>query len=192
MRCPYRTHLTSIALLGSSILMGACDDSGQVAVPDRDGAVKSTATVRAARRAYDGAPPTIPHVLFGMGCSACHNARGLAVPDVGFAPASPHAGTAAVGETARCRQCHVLRTTDDVFVKSEFVGLAQGLQSGARATTGAPPTIPHRRLMRENCLACHDGAGAREEIRTSHPERMRCRQCHVPVTTRSEFAGALP
>ena len=192
MCCQYRTRLTSIALLGSIILIGACNDSGQVAVPGRDGAVKSTATVRAARRAYDGAPPTIPHVSFGMDCSACHNARGLAVPDVGFAPASPHAGTAEAGATTRCRQCHVFRTTDDVFVKSEFVGLPQDLQPGARATPGAPPTIPHRTLMRENCLACHDGAGAREEIRTSHPERTRCRQCHVTVTARTEFEGTLP
>jgi predicted CXXCH cytochrome family protein len=38
--------------------------------------------------------------------------------------------------------------------------------------------------MRENCAACHVGPGAREEIITTHPERTRCRQCHVPVTTR--------
>jgi cytochrome c-type protein NapB len=41
--------------------------------------------------------------------------------------------------------------------------------------------------MRENCAACHTGPAAREEIRTSHPERTRCRQCHVPVTTREIF-----
>jgi predicted CXXCH cytochrome family protein len=49
---------------------------------------------------------------------------------------------------------------------------------------GAPPTIPHKVFMRENCGACHVGPGAREEILTTHPERTRCRQCHVPVTTR--------
>ena len=45
--------------------------------------------------------------------------------------------------------------------------------------------------MRENCAACHDGPGAREEIRTSHPERTRCRQCHVPVTDNQPFESSL-
>jgi cytochrome c-type protein NapB len=45
--------------------------------------------------------------------------------------------------------------------------------------------------MRENCAACHAGPAAREEIRTSHPERTRCRQCHVEVTARSEFDSEL-
>jgi hypothetical protein len=45
--------------------------------------------------------------------------------------------------------------------------------------------------MRENCIACHDGPGAREEVRTNHPERWRCRQCHLPVTTRDGFESAL-
>jgi predicted CXXCH cytochrome family protein len=78
-----------------------------------------------------------------------------------------------------------------MFVASEYEGLAQDLTAGDRATPGAPPRIPHRTLMRENCVACHDGPGAREEARTSHPERWRCRQCHVPVTERAEFDSEL-
>lgn len=54
----------------------------------------------------------------------------------------------------------------------------------------APPTIPHKTFMRENCTACYSGAAAREEIRTPHPERSRCRQCHVPTLTRAEFSTA--
>jgi cytochrome c-type protein NapB len=115
----------------------------------------------------------------------------MPVDGVGFAPASPHEGTAKAGATIRCRQCHVFAAGDDLFVASEFVGLEQDLRRGGRATPGAPPTIPHRTLMRENCVACHDGPGAREEIRTNHPERWRCRQCHVPVTTRDAFSSAL-
>jgi hypothetical protein len=75
-------------------------------------------------------------------------------------------------------------------VASDFQGLPQDLRSGGRLHNFAPPTIPHKMLMRENCLACHSGPAAREEIRTSHPERERCRQCHVPVTTTARFSRA--
>lgn len=190
MRSSHRARLDlGLAVLAGIAISGCGDDT--VPVPDREDAVKSAAAVRAERRAYDGAPPTVPHDDFGMKCEACHNARGQSVPGVGFAPASPHVGTARAGATARCRQCHVFVTDDRVFVASEFVGLEQDLRAGGRATPGAPPTIPHRLLMRENCAACHAGPGAREEIRTSHPERWRCRQCHVPVTTRGRFESEM-
>ena len=81
--------------------------------------------------------------------------------------------------------------TDALFVASGYEGLAQDLVAGDRATPGAPPRIPHRVLMRENCVACHDGPGAREEVRTTHPERWRCRQCHVPVTGGEVFDSSL-
>ncbi|KPJ88793.1 MAG: hypothetical protein AMS18_13120, partial [Gemmatimonas sp. SG8_17] len=86
---------------------------------------------------------------------------------------------------------HVFHTTDDVFVPSDFVGLEQDLRVGGRLNPISPPTIPHRLLMRENCIACHSGPAAREEIRTAHPERVRCTQCHVPVSVRSEFDSQL-
>jgi len=167
-----------------------CADRELVPLPDRDDAFKSTAAVRAARRAYDGAPPIIPHPPFGAACDACHDEQGLAVQGVGYAPPSPHIDTRYEGGTARCRQCHVFRTTEGAFVASGFTGLAQDLRPGDRATAGAPPRIPHRVLMRENCRACHTGPGAREEIRTTHPERDRCRQCHVPRSTAGGFESA--
>lgn len=189
---PHRTRVTCGALAAVALLaVAGCGDGDTVPVPGREGAVKSSARVRAERRAYDGAPPTVPHPDFGSDCSACHDARGQSVTGVGFAPASPHRGTDRAGATIRCRQCHVFATTDETFVASGFVGLKQDLRSGARATPGAPPTIPHRTLMRENCVACHSGPAAREEIRTSHPERWRCRQCHVPVRSRAEFESGL-
>jgi len=175
----------------AAILVSGCADTGKVEVPDRDGALKSSAVVRADRRAYDGAPPTIPHDPFGAGCDNCHNARGRSVSGVGFAPASPHEGTQYAAGTIRCRQCHVFRTTDASFVGSTYEGIPQDLAAGDRATPGAPPRIPHRILMRENCAACHEGPGAREAIRTSHPERVRCRQCHVPIETTGEFISEL-
>ena len=134
---------------------------------------------RAAGRAYDGAPPVIPHAIAGE-CVTCHDEQGTVIAGVGVAPASPHGAQAASGGLRRCRQCHVPSTTTDVMVASVFSGLPQGPWKGGRATAGAPPTIPHTLQFRENCLACHAGPASRMEIRTSHPERPRCRQCHVP------------
>ena len=154
---------------------------------------KTPATERAERRAYDGAPPVIGHEDFGMECTECHNKDGMAVDDYGFAPPSPHEETRGLSAMSRCRQCHVFKVADDVFAENRFVGLRQDLRSGGRLHPFAPPTIPHKTFMRENCTACHAGKAAREEIRTSHPERTRCRQCHVPVTTRARFStGATP
>lgn len=192
MRGPYRARLTRSALAVSALALAAhACGADTVPVPGIETAVKSAAHVRAERRAYDGAPPTIPHQDFGMSCEACHNAEGQYVAAVGFAPASPHEDTPSVDATSRCRQCHVFVTAPGLFVASEFVGLEQDLRAGARATPGAPPTIPHRLLMRENCITCHAGPGAREEIRTGHPDRTRCRQCHIAVTTRAGFDSAL-
>ena len=162
-----------------------------VDVPDGDGAHKSSANERATRRAYDGAPPVIPHVSFGTSCEGCHKVPGVAVKGVGFAPPSPHEDTKFEGRTTRCKQCHVFDASRDVYAENSFVGFEQDLDLGARLSVVSPPTIPHHMQLRENCLACHAGPAAREEIRTTHPERVRCRQCHAAVSTRSGFSSAL-
>ena len=90
--------------------LGACSEqAATVPVPGIDGATKSTPDVRAKRRAYSGAPPVIPHTPFGAACAECHNARGIHVPDVGFAPPSPHettrrAAVPRVCDHAACRR----------------------------------------------------------------------------------------
>ncbi len=162
-----------------------------VDVPDRPGAVKSSAVVRAERRAYDGAPPVVAHEAFDIECVECHDQQGMDVPDVGFAPPSPHEATVGMSAMSRCSQCHVFRLSDDLFAGNSFAGLRQDLRRGARLNAIAPPTLPHKTFMRENCAACHSGPAAREELRTDHPERVRCRQCHVPVTTRAGFEPPL-
>ena len=182
MRRPPRTRLTP-AVVGAALL-SACGSGPEA--PASAVAAPSLSAVRAERRAYDGAPPTAPHADFGATCGACHDADGQSVGDR-YAPASPHLGTPREAGTQRCRQCHAFVTTDQVFVANAFIGLPQNLRPGGRAAPGAPPTIPHRVLMRENCVACHAGPGAREEIRSSHPDRARCRQCHVPVTGTGAF-----
>lgn len=143
-----------------------------------ESAVARTIAERASGRAYDGAPPTIPHEIAGA-CTTCHDDDGSEIAGVGVAPASPHGPDRLAGDMGRCRQCHVPMVTEASFVASRFKGLPQGAFRGGRATPGAPPTIPHTLQLRENCLSCHAGPAARVEIRTTHPERVRCRQCHV-------------
>ncbi|MEZ6060820.1 MAG: hypothetical protein R3C19_10685 [Planctomycetaceae bacterium] len=156
------------------LLSGCGDDSGTAAIP------KLTATeVRSDRRAYDGAPPVIPHEPLGAKCSTCHTTVGMAVPNLGFAPANPHTLTSVAGRTQNCRQCHVFKTSDGEFDSNTFVGIQQRVEKGERAYPGAPPVIPHSELMRENCAACHSGPSARPEIKCSHTERVNCRQCHL-------------
>jgi cytochrome c-type protein NapB len=53
---------------------------------------------------------------------------------------------------------------------------------GSSALNDSPPLIPHDLQMRGNCLACHAGPAAVAELRTTHPERANCRQCHVAAT----------
>jgi cytochrome c-type protein NapB len=148
---------------------------------------KSAAEVRAERRAYDGAPPVIPHPNLGAACTSCHHERGVEVQGLGFAPRMPHANTDGLSDVARCVQCHVFQTGKGEFRPSGFVGLRQDLRKGARASPGAPPVIPHLVQLREQCVSCHDGPAAREAIRTPHPERARCRQCHLEQVVEDSF-----
>ncbi len=189
MRRSHRKGLTTLVPATALVIAaGGCRDRSWVSVPGTD-AVKSAAVVRAERRLFDGAPPVVPHGDLGMTCGACHDGKGMPVSGIGFAPASPHDATVRAGATQRCRQCHVFVLVDEVFVGSSFEGLRQDLRHGGRLAANSPPTIPHLVLMRENCAACHTGPGARAEILTTHPERVRCMQCHVPVTTGSLFTS---
>ena len=189
-----RARRTGVNAFGAALLLlgAACagPPEGKVPVPGREPALKTAATLRAERRAYDGAPPVIPHQNFAIACTSCHNLEGMAVADVGFAPPSPHEHTMGMSAISRCNQCHVFAQTEAVLVANDFRPLRQDLRRGRRLNPVAPPTIPHKTFMRENCAACHTGPAAREEIRTSHPERIRCLQCHVPVVTQTTFSRA--
>ncbi len=130
------------------------------------------------RRAYDGAPPMIPHVVDderafgGKVCLTCHENGGYVPKYQEYAPVVPHP------ELINCRQCHVPAKTNSLFRASDFkpAGVPALKQ---RALSTSPLLIPHQLHMRENCLACHAGPGAPQEIRTTHPERSNCRQCHM-------------
>jgi len=137
---------------------------------------------RAERRAFDGAPPVIPHpvdAISSANCRVCH-ATGLVIREV-TAPRMSHP------EMGNCTQCHVpqqglaLRAEEANesrgFV-NEFVGRASSGR-GTRAWPGAPPTVPHSFWMRQDCTSCHGPTGL-PGLRTSHAERQLCTQCHVP------------
>lgn len=129
-------------------------------------------------RAYPGAPPRIPHALTedewrDASCVNCHERGGFASRFGAYTPITPHPAYES------CLQCHVPQETSSLFVETGW-RTAAWPEVGRRAMEGSPPWIPHTLQLRGNCLACHGGPGAVVEIRTTHPERANCRQCHVP------------
>ncbi len=134
---------------------------------------------RAELRAYEGAPPTIPHPIQESGlaeCVACHR-QGAEIGDR-IAPVMSHA------EYTNCTQCHVRAvpahaelTAFTLSLENSFQGMLRAGTS-TRAYEGAPPTVPHAIHMRGNCISCH-GVRSHPALRTSHPERQNCVQCHV-------------
>lgn len=138
---------------------------------------------RAARRAYAGAPPVVPHAVQERApgaCLTCH-AEGAVVGDQ-RAPAMSH------DPYVMCVQCHAIRRQEvlgpprdaSVALDSEFVG-AKEPERGEVVWEGAPPSIPHPTLMRENCSSCHGRQGL-HGIRTPHPYQQSCRQCHAAAS----------
>ncbi|QRO00538.1 nitrate reductase cytochrome c-type subunit [Archangium violaceum] len=132
---------------------------------------------RKTHRAYDGAPPTIPHEIDQRevpGCLACHG-EGMKL-GTRVAPKISHP------PYQSCTQCHVVGESPRPLAQYKdvpgngFVGLVSG-EKGARAWQGAPPTLPHPTLMRTDCTSCHGPRGL-PGLRTSHPERQNCQQCH--------------
>lgn len=172
----------SIALLPS--LQRDLTATNAASPEDRTSAVK----VRRARRAYEGAPPVIPHAIdqtSAAACLACHG-EGKIIKDK-IASRISHA------HYSNCTQCHVpaegglpgpvevlagLELNDAATAGNGFRGLAS-FGGGTKAFRGAPPTIPHPTLMRTDCISCH-GSGGVAGLRTSHQSRQSCTQCHVP------------
>lgn len=144
---------------------------------DRDAALAR----RAARRAFEGAPPIIPHEIDQLAipaCLTCHE-RGAVIAGL-TAPAMSHR------VMGSCVQCHAVAaeprgagTTAPVEppVANDFVG-ARGPHGGARVWPGAPPTIPHTTWMRDRCDSCH-GVFGKLGMKSTHPWRASCTQCHA-------------
>ena len=146
--------------------------------------------LRGERRAFNGAPPVIPHETRGLAEASCVMCHGEAV-QLGGQPAraQPHASL------TNCRQCHAPRPptflTDHAAptVANDWEGAPAPTQ-GRRAFPGAPPEVPHTLHMRENCASCH-GPHGWPGMQTSHPERTSCLQCHAPTEDRAHPGRAL-
>ena len=178
--------------------------------PRRGPAHRRTLAMYRSLRAYPGAPPRIPHGLTAeeyrdAGCRTCHERGGYAARFGAYAQQTPHPEytqclqchlpraplvgvplpTTASGEL--CQQCHV---GDPDAAPPVFAALdwrpSSWPRTGQSALEGSPPLIPHGFQLRGSCLACHGGPAAVEEIRTTHPERANCRQCHVPAAPEEE------
>lgn len=168
---------------------------------DRRSAHPRTLKTYRSLRAYPGAPPRIPHGLTPIetlkgGCNTCHEQGGYSQRFGAYVPITPHPDMGAclqchVGDanlmstplpgmdpSARCRQCHAAgamlwQETSTNWKPISWPEIAE--LSGQHA----PPPIPHGLELRGNCLSCHSAPAGVQEIRTSHPERANCRQCHV-------------
>jgi cytochrome c-type protein NapB len=108
-------------------------------------------------------------------CLSCHRDGGFVPPFEAYAPVTPHP------QLGNCRQCHVPNKEKGTFRASMWEKIP-GPPIDGEALVGGPPPMPHELQMRENCVACHAGPGAVAEIRTPHPERVNCRQCHVDAS----------
>lgn len=129
---------------------------------------------RSALRAFYTAPPVIPHEVTDQQsnkeCLYCH--QDVLHIEGRTSVKTPHP------KFSNCQQCHVQGKDMKISVKTFWQGLEEP-QKGSRAFEGAPPTMPHRLFMRKNCLSCHGPDNSDKALRTSHPERVNCLQCHV-------------
>lgn len=134
--------------------------------------------IRAQNRAFNGAPPTIPHPVdqtSAESCMACHGE--------GIQTKSLRAAKMSHPYYANCMQCHAEKNPPHILrpvalQTNSFRGLPAP-SGGPRAFPGAPPQVPHSTWMRSDCLSCHGPTGNRG-FRTTHPWRQNCLQCHTP------------
>lgn len=141
---------------------------------------ESAVAERANLRAYDGAPPVIPHAVDQRSVSSCMGCHGAGAKVGQLVARRP-----SHGPLGSCTQCHT--TIGSPVPGTELGGeipgnTFEGLEApteGPRAWSIAPPQIPHTTWMRSECTSCHGSTG-RQAIRTSHPWRTSCTQCHTP------------
>ncbi len=160
--------------------------SNPIAVVDKLAARVRSMEERAALRAYEGAPPVIPHAIADLNiqtCRSCH-ASGLRAGDK-VARMVSHT------YLTNCTQCHVEAaptiTDDDPAAGNLFAGLRPSGYGGTRAWAGAPPVIPHTTFMRTNCVSCH-GEHGYDGWRPDHLSRTNCVQCHAPAAQFDQLA----
>lgn len=145
--------------------------------------VQTALANRSERRAYDGAPPVVPHPIQqrgGLACMACHGKGAV----LGEGDDRRVASVMSHRFLTNCVQCHVEQISArwgpsdwPPEGNNTFVGLASPTE-GPRANAAAPPQMPHSANMRSVCSSCHGPTGPRG-LQTSHFDRQSCNQCHT-------------
>ncbi len=137
-------------------------------------------------RAYPAAPPQYRHELegdvgwAGDACLSCHKKGSSG------APMMPHAS---FGE---CRMCHAHLKVSTVFKPTTFVSTSLP-ERHVRALPGSPVVAPHPpSFFRQKCLSCHGEKNGVKDVKSPHPERGACVQCHVPQRTVELFTRPAP
>lgn len=134
---------------------------------------------RVKTRAFEGAPPTIPHPVDDVRaekCLVCHGEGARIGNRIASKMSHPR--------FSNCVQCHVVKQSKGPFADpplnavNQFVGVVRP-GPGLRAHPTAPPSVPHMTFMREDCMSCH-GLLTRPGLRTTHPWFSNCLQCHAP------------
>lgn len=147
------------------------------AVEIQPGEKEQALQARDLNRAFNGAPPTIPHAIHQFSSESCMACHGEGVKTASLrVPQMSHA------YLQNCTQCHVEAKQSLLTATLEVGNDFQGLPAptgGPRAFPAAPPQIPHTTWMRNDCNSCHGPTG-RQGLRTTHPWRRSCQQCHAP------------
>jgi len=145
---------------------------------------------RARLRAFEGAPPTMPHSdSYSAGTKTCLDCH-LNGSTIGERVAHPLPHPVLIN----CQQCHVEETSrlyDELITPGSTLSNAVGNtfdgqffeRAGQTSIAGAPPVIPHGTFMRTQCLSCHGEFGY-PGLQTPHPDRQNCLQCHLVVAPR--------
>jgi cytochrome c-type protein NapB len=170
-------HRTDLTTLSKYTVLGA---QAAVTMEDKLAALAK----RQENRAFNGAPPTVPHPIDQVSAQAC-----LACHGEGWQASGMRASRMSHQFLAECTQCHVESQPShqmaSLFRQSNFVGLPAPTQ-GSRAYPGAPPQVPHTTWMRSDCQSCHGPSGPLG-LRTTHPWRQECQQCHLPTSTSDQI-----
>ena len=138
---------------------------------------EASLAARAVLRAFEGAPPAMPHSANyssrSKTCLDCH-LDGMTIGKR-VAHAVPHP------VMANCQQCHVEQENklyDELLTPSNSFEGQFFDRKGEVSIGGAPPMMPHGTFMRTKCLSCHGEFGY-PGLRTPHPDRQNCLQCHI-------------
>ncbi len=162
----------------AAALRAGLPDRADAATPAGD--KQAALAARASRRAYDGAPPTVPHAVRQSAAAEC-----LACHDEGALLRGRTASMMSHRALTSCTQCHVVEQAPmpaavwleggPWAAESSFEGRASPA-SGERAWSVSPPVIP--------------GVAGSDPIKTSHPYRQSCEQCHAGSAAQDLRPGA--